>query len=636
MSLDFAIKDFYRKKEISFPFLFIVTLAVCLFQFLVYFGNFLSLNELSNFTHQNPFFLTGGIFKVFSNFLLLIIILSMVLSFLIIIVSSITIILMKRKDIGIIKALGASSRQLYHFYLTEIYVILIIGFFIGLIIGTIFYILFIGYFSWIIGINFYFQIDLLFMPILFISCLIGIYLFPGHFLRKMTLQKSIRIFQKDIPYNINASKKESFILKYLSRIGSSFKISIRNVIRKRAEFKRYLFLFSITYLLIFTVILGTFVLHSSSKTWIRKSQGENIFVIGHEDVINNYTKMYEMFHDPFSFVDSNQINFLSTKYLFDGSIFNNLSNNEILKFDNRLVSFFNVTELPGYHYFEDGGYQVIGENRKGVIPIIGINKSTIMQNFEIEGTFFLENNSNLYMVIGDGLAYNLFDSALEESLRIEEINHKFYISGVAVDSFYAGHVGYVDISILRKDLGLNSSTINLLLVKIKPGFTNDIIANLTLFIREKLGIQFKIQDLTPIYLKNEKFVDSLTIIPIFLTSLIGLILLTCLYNYQKCGLLDKIKDFSIMKSIGSKNKKILKILFLELLFISIPSLLISFSLGLIINSLFLFERVSLPDIIIPFSIFGILFNICLLLNYLSILPLLKKIKKYDIRLYENY
>ncbi|MHA1329184.1 MAG: FtsX-like permease family protein [Promethearchaeota archaeon] len=119
MSLDFAIKDFYKKKEISFPFLFIVTLAVCLFQFLVYFGNFLSLNELSNFTHQNPFFLTGGIFKVFSNFLLLIIILSMVLSFLIIIVSSITIILMKRKDIGIIKALGASSRQLYHFYLTE-------------------------------------------------------------------------------------------------------------------------------------------------------------------------------------------------------------------------------------------------------------------------------------------------------------------------------------------------------------------------------------------------------------------------------------------------------------------------------------------------------------------------------------
>ena len=149
---------------------------------------------------------------------------------------------------------------------------------------------------------------------MFFSCLGGIYVVPGVILRKIGTQNTIKLFSRDIPYSFDASKKITPIPRWLSLIGYNFKISLINTIRRKGEFKRYLVVFCIIALIIFTLGLGSTVLRSSSQEWIAKSQGTNIIVIGHEDVIQNYASMYSMFSSPEIIINENDIDFLDQPF----------------------------------------------------------------------------------------------------------------------------------------------------------------------------------------------------------------------------------------------------------------------------------------------------------------------------------
>jgi ABC-type antimicrobial peptide transport system permease subunit len=113
--------------------------------------------------------------------------------------------------------------------------------------------------------------------------------------------------------------------------------------------------------------------------------------------------------------------------------------------------------------------------------------------------------------------------------------------------------------------------------------------------------------------------------------MMAIISILALYNYQKGNILEKAKDFLIMRAVGAKYKSIKKILFLEAFYMITPSLLLSMGIGMIINSLFLFDRVYLPNLSLPFMIIGTLFVAFLIFNYLSLFPILKKIKKFTIK-----
>ncbi|MFX1446882.1 MAG: FtsX-like permease family protein, partial [Promethearchaeota archaeon] len=528
-------------------------------------------------------------------------------------------------------------KKLYSFYLTEAYLVFIIGFILGLIIGFVSY----GIFSLIIpifGIYTSFQIDYIFSPILFFSCLGGIYVVPGVILRKIGTQNTIKLFSRDISYSYDASKKLSPVPRWLSIIGYNFKISIINTIRRKGEFKRYLIVFSIISLIIFTLGLGSSVLRTSSKEWIVKSQGTDLIAIGHRDIIQNYTLMYSMFSSPETIITENDINFLNQNYLFNLSDVEEFTNvSEIEKIDQRLINFFNVTELDGYHYLEDGGYVVAGQQRKASIPILGINTSKILQNFEMQGNYF-EESDPIYMMIGDGLGHNFFDYPLDQSMRVEDLGlgHSFHISGVVIDSFYSGFAGYIDLEVMQGELNFSSNEINLLLLKIKPGEYNSVIGSIESIINVSLGEGFSFINLNKAFESNYDFLDNLTLYPSLIIILMSIISIISLYNYQKGSILEKAKDFLIMRAVGSQYKSIKRILFLEALYILIPSLLLSLGIGMILNSTILLYRAYLPHISIPFIISGILFVVFLIFNYLSLFPILGRIKKFSIKDFDMY
>jgi len=604
---------------------------------LTYFTSSMGLNRFLTYNYENEFYFKGGISLVFTDFTTLVLSLIVTLAFTIVIVVTGTLVINKKRDIAIMKALGTLPKRLYNFYLTEVYVVFIVGFLIGLIIGIVSYGIF-AFITSLLGIVSYFQIDLIYTPILFLSCLGGIYIVPGVILRKLGNQNTIKLFSKDIPYNYDASRGFRLVPKWLSSIGFNFKISVINTIRRKGEFKRYLIVFSIISLVIFTLGLGNIVLSNSSQEWIRKSQGEDIIAIGHRDVIQNYTLMYSMFSNPDIIITENNIDFLNPNYMFNLSDIEELNSiTEVESIDQRLINFFNLTELDGYHYLVDGGYLVAGQQRSGVFPIVGVNISEMIQDFEIEGEYFAQEDS-IKMVIGDGLGFNFFDYPLSQSLRVEELGlgHTFHISGVVLDSFYSGFAGYVDLEVMQKDLNFSGQNINLLLLKIRPGEYDSVIDNIELIISGNLGDNFTYINLNQTFDDNLEYLNNLTLYPAFLIIVMAVISILSLYNYQKGSIIDKAKDFLIMKAVGSKYKNIKKILFLEALYVIIPSLMLSLGIGMILNSLVLFDRVSLPHISIPFIIIGLLFVAFLTFNYLSLYPILKKIKKFTIKDFDIY
>ena len=235
MSLDFAIKDFYRKREVSIPFVVVITLIISFAIFIANLFTSVGLNTFIAYNYTNKYYLSGGIRLVYTDYTTLIISLILVLAFIIVIVVSSTLIISKKRDIAIMKALGSLPKKLYSLYLTEAYLIFFIGFILGYIVGISSYGIFV-LISNIIGFSISFQIDLFYTILLFFSCLAGIYFIPGVILRKIGNQGIIKTFSKDIPYDYNASKGLTFIPKWLSKIGYNFKISVVNTIRRKGEF----------------------------------------------------------------------------------------------------------------------------------------------------------------------------------------------------------------------------------------------------------------------------------------------------------------------------------------------------------------------------------------------------------------
>ena len=609
-----------------------IVLVIAFTVFLINFTSSIGFNSFITYDYENSFFFSGGISIIFIDFNSLVLILVLILAFVVVIIVTTTLIITKKRDIAIMKALGSIPQRLYGFYLTEVYVVFLIGFVIGAILGFISYVIFFFIASFL-GALVTFQVDVLYIPILFITCLVGIYLFPGVVLRKLGTQNTIKLFSRDIPSNYDASKKLTTIPKWLSSIGYNVKISVLNTLRRRGEFKRYLIVFTIISIIIFTLGLGSIVLKTSSQEWIRKSQGTNIVAIGHKDVLQNYTLMYNMFSNPDILVTRENIDFLNTNYLFNLSKVEELTNfTEIVKIDQRLINFFNVTELDGFHLFEDGGSSAVGQDRRAIIPIIGFNTSEIIQNFEIEGEY-IESSDTINMMIGDGLGYNLFDYPLDQSMRIEELGtgHPFHISAVVIDSFYSGSAGYIDLSVMQEDLNFSSNEINLLLLKVQSSEYNDVIGDIELIVQGNLGENFSYVNLNQTFENNYSYLEILTLYPTLIIIMMAIISILALYNYQKGNIIEKAKDFLIMRAIGAKYKSIKKILFLEAFYMIIPSVLLSMGIGMIINSLVLFDRVYLPSISLPINIIGLLFIAFLAFNYISLFPILSKIKKFTIK-----
>jgi len=599
----------------------------------VYFIYFWNSTGFSIF-YENIYIFTAGIRQIYYEFNLFILILVVIIAGITIVIIISSIFTYKKRDIAIMKSLGTLRDKLYSFYMKEAMIIYLLGFLIGSVLGLIFY----GVTSLILVFFDYpivFYIDFIWTPIFFFSTLFATYVVSGFVLRRIGLQNIQWIFSKDIPHNINAKESLTLIPRWLSKFGYNLKIAVVNLVRRRGEFKRFLILFGVLITLIFTLTIGIFVLTSSADNWISKSQGENIIAIGHEDVVNNYSLLYQKFSDPNVDTNDSIIDLTKSEFLIDRNITSLfLSIEGVQKIDERLIVFSTIKEINSSMIVQ-GKYVSVGEDRYATIPLIGLNPNNIIQNFEIEGEFFTEQDSFDNITIGDSLASFTFSYPFIQRLQVGN-GSAYHIKGVLLDSFNNGFTAYFDLDILIDEIGLPKDNVNLILIKANSNDNGALENQLQEIVQNELGQNFVAMNMNNIFNQNLFMLKTLNTIPIILIILFTAISCLSLYNYQKVALHEKIKDFIIMKAIGSSSKSLKRILFIENTFIIIISSAYSLGISLVINIIFLFERVSLPPIYIPLIIFCGYFFIFLIINSLSLIPLNKKIRQFSIKDFEVY
>ena len=119
-----------------------IVLVIAFTVFLLNFTSSIGFNSFITYDYENSFFFSGGISIVFIDFTMVVLILILILAFVVVIIVTSTLIITKKRDIAIMKALGSIPQKLYGFYLTEVFIIFLIGFIIGAIIGFISYVIF--------------------------------------------------------------------------------------------------------------------------------------------------------------------------------------------------------------------------------------------------------------------------------------------------------------------------------------------------------------------------------------------------------------------------------------------------------------------------------------------------------------
>ncbi|MFX1397486.1 MAG: FtsX-like permease family protein [Promethearchaeota archaeon] len=627
MSLDFALKDFYRKRRQNYPYVLVIAFVVAFTEyFALYtinfgFGSFLKGND-----NGIPFF-SGSIRSVYIQFNEFILYLIIILCVVVTTITAITFILSKRRDLAIMRSIGTLPGNLHGFYLIEVIIIFFIAYFIGLVLGLFSFGIHLTV-ALLFGAQIQVQFNVIYSLVNFGSCFAGVIIISGLKLMKLGKKNIIKSFSRDIPFDYDASKAMFFIPRWLSRFGFNLKMSIVNIIRRKGEFKRYLVIFTTIFVIIFSIGLASFVIGTSSQEWIKKSQGENIIVVGHEDVVMYYSQMYEMFSDPQAFVQSDDINFTSEQYIFNSSEIDSLDSLfGIETIDKRLISFCNISEATRTY-----GYETVGSDRTGFYPVIGVNSSSLVTEFELEGTFVPDQIS---VAVGDALALNFFEDALRQGIKIEDINYSPDVSGIVIDSFYGGYGIYMDLQRFQYEMGYENE-INVVLLKITPGSYDSIEANLSTLIGTNLGANFTFILLDSIFNENLTFLNATSLYPLVFIVALAFIGLFSLYNFQKGGLVEKSKDIYVMRAIGMRNKHTRRMLFLEIFFVLIPSLLLSLSIGMILNSVFLLDNARLPSIHVPLLIMLVLGSSALLLGYFVVVPIVRKINQMSIKDFEVY
>ncbi|MBY9003519.1 MAG: hypothetical protein KGD73_06080 [Candidatus Lokiarchaeota archaeon] len=650
MSIDFVLKDIYRSRKTTFPYFCIMSLFSGLTTFMVNFFNSVNqntfINELNTQVNvfTNQFYLSGSIDRVFSQFNNLIMFLIIISNFTLIIISTSSLISFKKEDISVMKALGCLPQRLVSFYLLEVLVLYIFSTIIGNIFGIISF-LFFSYTINLLGFPLFLNLDFIIITAVFFIDFFGVYFVSGTKIRKISMQNVIKLFSKDIPYDLTIAKSTGQKLKFRFL---KLRIAIKNSKRRRKEFRRYTVTITMIITIIFTLITGNLIISNSSSEWIKKSQNENILVIGHKHVINNYSVMYEMFSNPNEFIGKESIQFTRPEYLFNLSDILELEfYSGIENLDYRLVEFCDVEELDGYYNDYDpfalgeedpslGGryppppssfYTTVGQQRKGCYPFIGIDPERLNQDFEIQGRFFNDEDFYDNITIGDGLAYNFFDYAYIQSVRFTNLNHTFHISGTVIDSFYSGHAGYVSLGTFQEMFNFSGDQINIVCIKINPNLLNE--SDIAVFITQNLGQSYDYLKLNSVFNRNLTFIDSLNSYSAFTLIILLIALLSSIYNYQKSALAQKLKDYVIMRAIGAKFKVIKQILMWESFFILSISLILSFAFGLILNVLFVYPFAVLPSIQSPLIIILSIFLVLISSSYIQ-LGLLKKNFRYKV------
>jgi ABC-type antimicrobial peptide transport system permease subunit len=568
----FPINDLLRRKfqtallVISLTLCVASTLFLLLFSEKIGFGISLMIGEK----------LSAGFSTVFSNFIVFIGFLVFVVG--IVVVSFLAFIMMVQRvrDIGLIKAAGCPNDMIFGYFMMELLILAFVGCFLGVIFGVI-----ADFVSTIVFNNIGIQtgqgqLGFWLVPIVFVT-FFALTLILG--VRPVLKAAKVETVKALSPlYYLGLTKEGGF--RVGSKSGLDMKIALRSLARHKSATSRIVVCLAAIFLLTTVGIAGGLIADSTTKSWIEKATGRDMFLIAHHDMYDQYARLQAKFSEtteriPFNYTDA--------RYFVPEDMLNQLANMSEIHVDARLMLGMNVTEIPGIIFDEDAGsYTTIGDYQRGTSLVVGVEPTKVLSDWFLKGEF-LNEDSILEAVIGDSLALQMFTMPLEQSISVNSIY--FDIIGVCIDPINDGNVTYVPLTDLQMITGVTKT--NIIMIKVEPSANRaQIVSQLRITI-QNMNSEFDVFDLNEVLDKNLDFVGYLwsTIMSLPLFSLFAAFL--CLVAYVALTINEQRQELGVLRALGARPATIIRIVSVQNLVVLLSSYAVGVAFGIIVTLMIL-------------------------------------------------
>ena len=510
----------------------------------------------------------------------------------------------RRRDVGLIKALGSMGETGFSYVMAEPLLIIIYGCVLGGLIGLS---LFIGY-------------ALVFLPgtllaqgwlmgVLFLG-LLGVF-FVGSWV--IASRKAEEYF-KGAPVSLFAGDVQNFdfvkeqlggLKKFLDRLPWMLQVTLKSVIRSKSKTRTAMICLTGCIFLMTVSLAGGAVAWSTTRSYVDDSFGQNVIAIGKEPVLKEYENMMTNTLD----TPLQAFNFLEEHFFIEEGFFEKLGTIQHVELiDTRLIMMGRVVEVQTTEIV-NGNYVTYGPSnvRSTMALLVGLNAEAIADNLLTQPNPLAANTT----IIGDALAQTLFDNALKQKIAIDSKDstnrETFTISNINVDLINQGFVVYMPLDTLQKLYNLTGQ--NLILIKTQN--TNAILEIETIAKQYNLNIL----PMDEVHQKSLSNIDTLwlSILPFPILSTI-----TTLISLLNCLLVSfsgRIHDLSILRAIGAKNNYTAKMILTESITYTLPAALTGITLGMLFNLIFLIPNATITPQLLIICISGLtllLLSMCLI------------------------
>jgi ABC-type antimicrobial peptide transport system permease subunit len=573
------------------------------------------------------------IFELFTQYNLFLIIMTLILAVVVVISNNHALIQQRKHDMAVMKAVGSDYRHLYSFYMNELFFLVGISFAIGWFLGFITFLLVVLSIAPFIPTVIWFP-DRILSILLFISLMLATFIFNGWEIRRIGSQSYIRTQSGKIDYSVRG-KLSKFVKNLVRNWSPSGSYAIKNLLRKKAEFRQSVTILAIAGTIMLTGLVGVFVVDTSVRTYINQAQGENIIAIGHNSVVSAFSGGYTKFADP-SVPDLKKGDYTNEAFnlsQISQPLSQILQTYQIQSWESRIFTVETVGEVSGYMLQEQvsGSLEYVtigGDEDTRVIPLQGVDYKTSVQNWYYEGAIV---NLQFGIIIGDTFAGEIYENPYMQGARFSSLKtnrtYFFKIQAVVLDSLNNGNSAYITVLDMEECLGMPGYR-NMILIDYSPikenGDYSKLIAELTEFIAINLGQDFVVKDMQPIFRANQQVINAQESATLTISILMAMLIIFVLYQFQIGRIHEDKRDMLIFKAIGGTKSQIQNSIFIQQICLLFIGLLTALMLSMFIILFFLLPQSPLPSEWVPLGFFGLLFMILAAISYANSRYIYKK------------
>jgi ABC-type antimicrobial peptide transport system permease subunit len=557
----YASKDLKRRPFRTTLTLFSLTSVVTATTFVFLFGNVLL--DVTSFAVANALSTSFGTF--FSTFVWAILLLVFILGAVVVSTTVSLEMVTRRRDIGLMKAIGTLLDTIFDFFMAQSVIILLASIALGLSFGTGLYLIGMVWLTSVVpGIVLTGS-----FPYLQVAILAVVLVFAGYFSAQKPIYDTVQE-SPSLALNPEVGTKVR-VAGYLDSFGLSFRIATKGTGRRMKGTRRTVISLFLSFTIASLLWIGGGVVHTTTDDYVTRSMGENVIAIGNPDLLEQYYDAYSLYGTPLN----QTFDFVQQSDMINDSIVTELENElGVLHVETRLVVYTEVEE--GYADIwnvELEQYERIGQGRISNAAMVGVDWDNTISDWFYEGRR-LEASEQVW--IGGKMASNFFDDPLIQHLGF--MGYSLEIKAQAFDILNGGMMAIMDLAELQAFWGVLGT--NLALVQIEE-YDESIIIQL-----ESIAASYGFD----IYRQQEVLEGNLEAIssiwallsPLAIVTLISAFL--SLMNYLLVSVFGRLRDYVIMRSIGAKPLFIAKVMVAEGLEVGlragIPALLVATALSI--------------------------------------------------------